>query len=240
MKKAVAYLRVSKEEEDIENQRIAIKKFAAKNKIEIVKWFGDEGVSGWKIPVLQRPQFKNLISYTKGQDIRTILFFDITRFGRSWKDTLSTYFALSDQGYDLIFTLQPFLRLSFFYEMFKEIEEPLRTYMAETSFYKMFLEFAMRAEFESVMISMRTRKGLQKAIEKGSRLGRPGLPKQVRNRIIELYEKGYTYEKIREKIVSERIYMDKEGKPKAPSLSTISNIVAEWEQSKRNKEKVSR
>ena len=240
MKKALAYLRVSKEEEDVENQKIAIEKFAKENGYTIVKEYPEEDVSGWKVPVLQREKFNLLLDYAEKHDIKTIIFFDVTRFGRSWKDTLSTYFALSDQGYELIFTLQPFLNLSFFYEMFKDLEEPLRTYMAETTFYKMFLEFAMQAEFESVMTSVRTRKGLEKARKAGKRIGRPTLPEEVRSLILTLYEKGYTYEKIQQAILKARIYFDKEGNPRAPSLGAISNIIAEWEQSKRNKGKVSR
>ena len=239
MKKAVAYLRVSKKEEDIENQRLAIKSFAKEHGIHISKdaWFGDEGVSGWKVPVMQREHFRELIEYVKVNNIKTILFFDVTRFGRSWKDTLSTYFHLADAGYELIFTLQPFLRLSFFYDMFKDLEEPLRTYMAETTFYKSFLEFAMTAEFESVMTSVRTKKGLQKARARGSRLGRPTLPAEVREMIIRLYDKGYTYERIRSAILKAGIYLDKKGKPRAPSLSTISNVIAEYELSKKSSSK---
>ena len=232
--KALAYLRVSKEEEDVENQRMAIKKFANENEYRIMEEFTDEDVSGWKIPVMKRDGFNALLSYAEEHKIKTILFFDVTRFGRSWKDTLSTYFALSDQEYELIFTLQPFLTLKFFYEMFKDLEEPLRTHMAETSFYKMFLEFAMRAEFESVMISMRTRQGLRKARAKGKKLGRPGLSPEVKDLIISLYEKGYTYEKIRDAIKKAKIYFNREGKPRAPSLSTISDVIAEYIRAKKS------
>ncbi|MCD6370842.1 MAG: recombinase family protein [Thermoplasmata archaeon] len=240
MKKAVAYLRVSKKEEDIENQRIAISQFSKQNGYKIVEEFKDEDVSGWKVQVLKRDGFNELMRYVEKHNIKTILFFDVTRFGRSWKDTLSTYFSLSDQGYDLIFTLQPFLRLSFFYEMFKDLEEPLRTYMAETSFYKMFLEFAMRAEFESVMTSVRTKKGLEKARAKGKRIGRAPLPEQIRRRIIELYEKGKTYKEIQDIIRKEGIYKDSKGKIRAPSLGIISNVIADYERSKRNKGKLAR
>ena len=234
MKKALMYVRVSKKEEDVENQRLAISKFAEENDYEIIKEFPDEDVSGWKVPVLQRDGFNSLLKFAEEHDIKTILFFDVTRFGRSWKDTLSTYFSLSDQGYELIFTLQPFLRLSFFHNMFKDLEEPLRSYMAETSFYKMFLEFAMRAEFESVMTSVRTKKGLNKARAKGKKLGRPSLSPKVKDLVISLYEKEYTYEKIREAIKREGIYLDKKGKPRAPSLSTISDIIAEYIRAKKS------
>ncbi len=233
MKKAVAYLRVSKKEEDIENQRIAILEFAKKNDYEIVEWFEDEGVSGWKVKVRKRKGFRELLEYAEKHNIKTILFFDVTRFGRSWKDTVSTYFELDDEGYELIFTLQPQLSLSTFLEMFRDEENPeWGIFMAETTFYRGFIEAAMRAEFESVITAVRTKKGLQKARAKGVRLGRPTLPAKVKERIIQLYEKGYTYEKIREHIRKEGIYLDKEGKPRAPSLSTISNVIADYERSK--------
>ncbi len=234
MKKALMYLRVSKKEEDVENQRIAISQFSKRNGYRIVEEFKDEDVSGWKVQVLKREGFNELMRYAEKHNIKTILFFDVTRFGRSWKDTLSTYFALSDQGYDLIFTLQPFLRLSFFYEMFKDLEEPLRTYMAETSFYKMFLEFAMRAEFESVMTSVRTKRGLERARAKGKRIGRAPLPEIVRKRIIDLYEQGKTYKEIQDIIRKERIYKDSKGKVRAPSLGIISNTIADYELSKKS------
>ena len=229
MRKALSYLRVSKEEEDVENQRLAIQKFAKENGYKIVKEFKDEDVSGWKVQILKRKGFKELMQYAEEHGVKEILFFDVTRFGRNWKDVTATYMLLDDQGYELIFTLQPFLRLKFYYEMFKDIEdEDFRKFMAETTFYNALRDFAQRAEFESVMTSVRTKKGLEKARKAGKRIGRPTLPEEVRNMIISLYDKGYTYQKIQEAILKARIYFDKEGKPRAPSLSTISNVIAEY------------
>ena len=227
--KALMYVRVSKEEEDVENQRIAIKRFARENGYRIVNEFPDEDVSGWKVQILKRKGFNELLQYAEEKNIKTILIFDVTRFGRNWKDVLGTYMLLDDQGYDIIFTLQPFLRLSFYYEMFSSIEDmEFRKFLAETSFYEALKNFAQMAEFESVITHVRTIKGLEKARAQGKKIGRPKISPEIQEMIIKLYEKGYTYEDIRKVILQAKIYFDKDGKPRAPSLSTISNIIADY------------
>ena len=228
------YLRVSREEEDVENQRLAIKKFAKENGYKIIDEFPDEDVSGWKVPILKREGFSKLLKYAEEHSIKTILIFDVTRFGRNWKDVEGTYMLLDDQGYDIIFTLQPFLRLSFYYEMFKTIEdEEFRRFMAETSFYEALDRYAKMAEFESIITHVRTIKGMEKARAQGKSIGRPTLPEEVQQKIIQLYEQGYTYEKIRNTILNAQIYLDKDEKPRAPSLSTISNVIAEYLRAKK-------
>ncbi len=238
--KAVAYLRVSKEEEDIENQRMAIKKFARERGYTIKKFFEDIDVSGWTTQILEREGFKRMLEFMRNEGIDTIIIYDVTRFGRNWKDVEATYQYLEEKGIRIYFVLQPFLNKEFFEKSFRMLEEPLRSYLSDKVFYDTLHIFASFAELESVMISVRTKQGLKKARAQGKRIGRAPLPEDVRARIIELYEKGYTYEKIRKAILKEKIYKGKDGKAKAPGLGTISDIIAEWEQSKRNKEKLAR
>ena len=226
MKKAVAYLRVSKKDENIENQRIAIKKFSNENGYKIVEWFEEIGVSGYTVPVLKRKKFKEMLDYTEKTGIKRIIFFDFSRFGRSWRDTLATYLYLEDEGYELIFTLQPHLKREAFNNISETIDKPLGPLLADITFYKMLVDTAFIPNFESAMTGVRTRKGLERARAEGKKLGRPKLPEKVRETIIQLYEKGYTYEKIREFILENKIYLAKDGTPRAPSLSTISDVIA--------------
>jgi len=221
--RAVAYLRVSKEEEDMRNQELAIKKYAKERGIVIEKYFGDEDVSGWKVPILKRKGFNELLKYCEDNNIRNIIIFDLTRFGRNWKDVYSTYYFLEEEGYTLHFVLQPYLQREFYTDIFKDVEEPLRTYLAESMFAQTLLQHAMYAELESVMTSMRTRRGIERVRREGKKVGGKRIPEWVRYKIIDLYKEGYSYDQIREMIQ----YPLKKGGFARPSKEYISKVLHE-------------
>lgn len=81
-----AYLRVStgnqKEEKTIQIQEIAIKEYAEKNNINIVKMFEDDGISGG---LEDRPALAELFDSlkTNGKDIEGIIIYRLDRLARS-------------------------------------------------------------------------------------------------------------------------------------------------------------
>ncbi|MEM2427612.1 MAG: recombinase family protein, partial [Candidatus Bathyarchaeia archaeon] len=58
-KPAIAYVRVSTDEQTVENQKIAIDEWAHNNGYLVIKYYEDEAISG-KIPPLRRQGFKRL------------------------------------------------------------------------------------------------------------------------------------------------------------------------------------
>ena len=90
--KAVAYIRVSDESqvdgESLDNQRATIIRYAAIHNIDIVRWFGDEGISGKN--VAKRTQLLELVTFCKKNKgkIGYALFYNMKRASR---DVLSYY-----------------------------------------------------------------------------------------------------------------------------------------------------
>ena len=80
VKKAVAYIRVSREGENPENQLFSIQKWAKEHGYEIVP-FMDYAVSGTVDP-FQRPGFKLMLNYMKNNNIRTIIVAELERLTR--------------------------------------------------------------------------------------------------------------------------------------------------------------
>jgi putative DNA-invertase from lambdoid prophage Rac len=68
MKFAFAYLRVSTEEQTVQNQRLALEKWAQNQNYQILDFFEDSAVSG-KIPAINR---KYLLSIARGSAICSI------------------------------------------------------------------------------------------------------------------------------------------------------------------------
>lgn len=80
MRKAVCYIRVSREDENPENQLFAIQKWAEEHGYEIVP-FMDYAVSGAVDP-FQRPGFRMMVSYMKSDGVRTIVVAELERLTR--------------------------------------------------------------------------------------------------------------------------------------------------------------
>ena len=79
---AAAYVRMSsdRQETSIEDQRSEVIAYAVKRGYAIVRWFSDEGVSGWKSK--ERRGFQDLIDAAPGGTFKAILCWDQSRFSR--------------------------------------------------------------------------------------------------------------------------------------------------------------
>ena len=86
---AVGYLRKStkgkgKQEKSIPQQKAEISKLA-EGRFEIVQWFVDEGVSGWKRGA-KRPDFNRMLSTVEELGVQAILCDNLDRFSRAEMD----------------------------------------------------------------------------------------------------------------------------------------------------------
>ncbi|SHI99710.1 Site-specific DNA recombinase [Arenibacter nanhaiticus] len=98
MRKAVAYLRVSSEEQNLQRQREDIAEFATSKNLKLVRVFEDT-VSGSKTDAEQREGFIQLEKYLEdNKDITDILVLEISRLGRKNRDILNVVEKYAEQG----------------------------------------------------------------------------------------------------------------------------------------------
>ena len=166
--RAVGYIRVSREDEVVENQEIRIREYCSRKGLELVGFFKDEAVSG-AVPCLEREGFKAMLKFVEDNGVRHIVFLDITRLGRDMADNVAVMQELKRRGLTLHFVNQEFLN---------SINDP--------AFEKLLLAlFSWFAEYERQMIIERTKAGLERARLQGKRIGRPR--KWVDRRKVEYY-----------------------------------------------------
>lgn len=78
---AVGYMRMSdkKQDKSIAAQKHEIERFAAANGYRVIRWYADEGISGWKN---DREAFQCLIADSDKGDFQAVLCWDQDRFSR--------------------------------------------------------------------------------------------------------------------------------------------------------------
>ena len=149
--KAVVYARVSVHGEDIGNQIEAIKEWAREHNYEIVGVFRDEAVTGAGDP-LEREAFKSLMKYCEDNNVKTMLVYDLSRFGRSLPEAVQALKKLLNMGYMVIFT-----RFN------------LKADLNDVAGKVMIYTLLMASELERDFMRMR----LETAKKAGKRIGRP-------------------------------------------------------------------
>ncbi len=177
--KAVAYVRVSREDENPENQRYAIKEYAARHGVEIVKCFQDVGVSGG-VPVFERPGFRKLLRFADREGVRVLIIYDLTRFSRSFYDGLTAFHRLLKDGWSVITVagVSPFSL---------NLPDNAAGRMLRNVLLSLLLSMA---EWYRLDVAERTKAGIERARAEGKRVGRPPLSEETRRAIVELHNRG--------------------------------------------------
>lgn len=176
--KAVAYIRVSQEDEKPENQVNAIREFAEKNNIEIVGYYVDYDVSG-AIPPRERSNYKAMLETAKALNVNTILFYDLSRLSRDLINGLNELKKLTEEGFKFKFVSQEFIDY---------IEDPLLRL-------KVISDFLWFAQLYREDIRRRTITALQRLKKEGKRLGRPMKLVDLR-KLRKMLKEGYTIAEI--------------------------------------------
>jgi DNA invertase Pin-like site-specific DNA recombinase len=156
MKYAFAYLRVSTEEQTVQNQRLVLDKWANDNGYQILDFFEDSAVSG-RVPAIQRRSFRDMLELVKNAQVDAILVYELSRVGRTFWDTLDAIKAI--EQYAPLISCSP-------RESFLQTTEP--------SVRKLMIGIlTWVAEREREMLVQRTKDGMERARIAGKGIGRP-------------------------------------------------------------------
>ncbi len=145
------YARVSKNEQNIDTQLVALRDYCQRNNYEIVEEYLDNGVSG---ATDSRPAFNKLLEDMRSRKIDCVLVYKLDRIGRSLQHLLNLFEEFENTGVEFI-----------------SLTQNINTNTPEG---KMFLRMLMvLAEYERELIISRINSGLDRARSEGKTLGRP-------------------------------------------------------------------
>ena len=153
MKRAALYLRVSKNEQTIENQRLELERVALARGWKIVSVFKDEGISG-AFGRGVRSQYDAMLKKGVQAQYDVVMAWDVSRLSRSLSDLVQTLEELHACGIDL-----------YLHQQAIDTTTPAGK--------AMFQMCGVFAEFERGILSERVKAGLNRAKEQGTVLGRP-------------------------------------------------------------------
>jgi DNA invertase Pin-like site-specific DNA recombinase len=156
MKYAFAYLRVSTEEQTVQNQKLALERWAQDNIYHVLDFFEDSAVSG-RVPATQRRGFCEMLELVKTAQVDAVLVYELSRVGRTFWDTLDAIKAI--EQYAPLVSCSP-------RESFLQTTEP--------SVRKLMIGIlTWVAEREREMLVQRTKDGMERARALGKGIGRP-------------------------------------------------------------------
>lgn len=210
--RAFAYVRVSREDENPENQVNAIREYATKNGIEVLGFYVDIDVSGAVKP-RERPQYRAMLEIARTLNVKLILFYDLSRLSRSLEDGLIELRQLTDEGFIFKFVAQEFLDY---------IQDPVLRK-------KVISDFLWFAELYREDIRRRTIEALKRARAIGKKLGRPPYPLPVEE-IRSLIRQGYKVAEIHRLLVLQgKVCRDIKGVRKCISYEQLRRRIRELE-----------
>lgn len=161
MQKTVAYVRVSTDKQDLENQRLEIAKYAERRKIEIDQWCEVE-ISSRKTAADR--QIDDLVKMLRRGDC--LIVSELSRLARSMRQIHNIMHDLQKKRVEVHIIKQNLVA--------KDSDMATKIYINA---------FAMAAEIERDLISQRTKNGMALAKQRGKQIGNPNLKADNRKRI---------------------------------------------------------
>lgn len=151
IKKVVIYIRVSTLEQKTDNQLKVLREYCKHQNWFINEIYIDRGQSGLSD---KRPNFNRMLKDMRSRKFNTLIIWKLDRVGRSLQHLLLLLQEMQNKKIDLIVTSQN-----------------IDTTTAAGKL--MFSVIGAFAEFESSLISERTKLGMERAKLKGKHIGRP-------------------------------------------------------------------
>ena len=177
MKKVIIYGRISTDEQNIESQLQAVRKYCANQDWTISKEYIDKGISGSKD---SRPSLDQLKADCKKGAIQAVVVFKFDRIARSTSHLLECLNLFQRYGVDFV-----------------SVTEGVDT---STSVGKMVYTFlGAIAEFERSLIQERVKSGIQRAKASGVHCGRPRKGFDM-SEAIQLQSEGWSLRRIADKL----------------------------------------
>jgi len=155
-KYAIAYLRVSTEEQTVQTQKIAITKWAKDHDYQMLYFFEDPSVSG-KIPATSRKGFQDLMEFVSLSKVEAVLVYELSRVGRTFWDTLDAIKVIEKNS--------PLISCSPRESFLQTTDPSIRKLMISI--------LTWVAEREREMLVQRTKDGMNRARIAGKEIGRP-------------------------------------------------------------------
>jgi len=153
MKRAALYVRVSTDQQTVENQLLVLNEVAQRSGWTIVHTFSDEGISGAKGRD-QRPGFDGLLKSIARREVDIVAAWSVDRLGRSLTDLVAFLSDIQAGGTDL-----------YLHQQAIDTSTPAGRML--------FQMLGVFSEFERSIMKTRIRAGLERAKAKGTRFGRP-------------------------------------------------------------------
>lgn len=151
MGRVVAYIRVSTDRQDVENQRYEIERYAERQHLSIDEFVG-ETISGFKTQITER-KISLLLKELQAGD--TLIVSETSRVSRRMIEILNALQDCIDRGITIIAVKENYV--------FKD----------DLNSQVMAFAFGLAAQIERNLISARTREALARKKAEGVRLGRP-------------------------------------------------------------------
>ncbi len=156
MKYAFAYLRVSTEEQTVQNQRLSLDRWSKENNYQILDFFEDPAISG-RVPATQRKGFQEMLELVRITGVDAVLVYELSRVGRTFWETLDAIKAVEQYASLISCSAR---------ESFLQATEP--------SIRKLMIGIlTWAAERERELLVQRTKDGMQRAKAAGKGIGRP-------------------------------------------------------------------
>ena len=156
MKRAGIYVRVSSDNQTVQNQLEVLNEVAQRSGWNVVHVFADEGISGAKGRD-QRPAYDALLKAIARREVDIVAAWSVDRLGRSLSDLVAFLSDIQNRGADLYLH-----------------QQAIDTSTASGRM--LFQMLGVFAEFERSIITSRIHAGLNRARAKGVRFGRPPMP----------------------------------------------------------------
>jgi DNA invertase Pin-like site-specific DNA recombinase len=176
LKKVALYVRVSTDNQTVENQLQELQEAAERHGWQLMQIFKDEGISGVK-GRQKRPGLDALLKGVARKDFDLVAVWSVDRLGRSLSDLLGILNEIHAKGINLYLHKQG-------------IDTTTPGGLA------LFQMLGVFAEFERAMVQERVKAGLQRAKAEGKKLGRPKISEEKEAAIRHARQEGKGIRKI--------------------------------------------
>lgn len=149
--KTALYLRVSTNQQTVDNQRLELEKYCDRQGWKVVKVYEDDGISG---KTTDRPALQEMLCDAGKGEFQVLAVWKIDRLARSTVDLLNILMTLKSHGVDFCSTTQAI-------DTTNSMGRMIMTFLGAI------------AEFERETIIERVHAGLSRARDEGVILGRP-------------------------------------------------------------------